>query len=74
MSESPTDLDTSGRENTRRDEARNGQVTADTSGKRTEDGAVSNQTQDDSAKQAERKKRPWEVASVKALAAKKSPA
>ena len=57
MSESPTDLDTSGRENTRRDEARNGQVTADTSGKRTEDGAVSNQTQDDSAKQAERKKR-----------------
>jgi membrane fusion protein (multidrug efflux system) len=57
MSESPTDLDTSGRENTPRGDARNGQVTADTSGKKPEDGSVSNQAQDDNANQAMRKRR-----------------
>src|ERR1700751_3632822 len=57
MSESPTDLDTSGRKNTPRDDARNGQVTADTPAKKPEDGSVSSRAQDDNAKQAARKKR-----------------
>jgi membrane fusion protein, multidrug efflux system len=57
MSESPTDLGTSGSENTPRDDARNGQVTADTSGKKSEDGSASKQAQDDTANQAMRKKR-----------------
>jgi membrane fusion protein (multidrug efflux system) len=57
MSESPTDIDTSGHKNTPRNDARNGQVTADTSGKKPEDGSVSNQSQDDDANQAMRKKR-----------------
>ena len=55
MSESPTDLDTSGHENTPRDEARNGQVTADTSAKKTDDDSASNRTE--IANQAARKKR-----------------
>jgi membrane fusion protein (multidrug efflux system) len=55
MSESPTDLDTSGRENTPRDDARNGQVTADASAKKTDDNSASNRG--DIAKQAARKRR-----------------
>src|SRR6202000_151944 len=55
MSESPTDLDTSGRQNTPRDDLRNGQVRADTSAKKTDDDSASNRA--DIANQAARKKR-----------------
>ena len=55
MSESPTDLDTSGRENTPRDDARNGQVTADASAKQTDNDLASNRAE--IAKQAARKRR-----------------
>src|ERR1700761_9849042 len=55
MSESPTDLDISGRENTPRADARNGQVTADASAKKADDDSASNRA--DIANQAARKKR-----------------
>jgi len=57
MSESPTDLDSSGHENTPRDDARNGQVTPDKPEPKPDGDPASNQAQDDSAAQAMRKKR-----------------
>ena len=57
MSESPTDLDTSGHKNTPHDDARNGQVAADASGTKPDGGSVPNQAQDDNAHQTMRKKR-----------------
>jgi membrane fusion protein, multidrug efflux system len=55
MSESPTDLDTSGRKNTPRDDARNGRVTADASAQKTDDDSASNRAE--IANQAARKRR-----------------
>jgi membrane fusion protein, multidrug efflux system len=57
MSESPTDLDTSGHKNTPRDDARNGQVTADQPGPKPDGQSVSNRAHDDTAAQTMRKKR-----------------
>ena len=57
MSESPTDLDTSAYKNTPRDDARNGQVTADQAVTKPDGESGSNQTPDDTADQATRKKR-----------------
>jgi membrane fusion protein, multidrug efflux system len=57
MSETPTDLDASGHKNTPRDDARNGQVTADQPGPKPGGRSVSNQAHDDTADQTMRKKR-----------------
>jgi membrane fusion protein (multidrug efflux system) len=57
MSESPTDLDTSAYKNTPRDDARNGQVVADKAVTKPDGESGSNQTPDDTADQATRKKR-----------------
>ncbi len=57
MPESPTELDTSSHKNTRRDDARNGQVTADKPEPKSDGEMASSQTQDDTTNQAIRKKR-----------------
>jgi membrane fusion protein (multidrug efflux system) len=57
MSESPTDLDTSGHKNTPRDDARNGPVVADKPESKPDSGSASSQARDDTANQAMRKKR-----------------
>jgi membrane fusion protein (multidrug efflux system) len=57
MSESPTDLDTSAHKNTPRDDARNGQPAADKPATKPDGGSASNQSSDENADQATRKKR-----------------